>query len=100
MMRRVGLVNLAGRLDRPALSRISLEEMALARPDFLLLDTGTRSAGDLGTAALHHPVLDRAVPMTRRLYIPQSLTICGGPAYPRAVALLANQVRAVDRLMR
>lgn len=100
MMRRVGLVNLAGKLDRPALSKISLEEMALARPDFLLMDNSTRAVGDLGTAALHHPLLDRAVPLTRRLYIPQSLTVCGGPAYPRAVALLARQLRAVDRLTR
>lgn len=97
MMRRVGLVNLAGRLDRPALSRISLEEMALARPDFLLMDSGTRAVGDLGTAALHHPVLDEAVPLFRRLYVPQALTVCGGPAYPRAVALLARQIRASDR---
>ena len=100
MMRRVGLVNLSGRLDRPALSRISLEEMALARPDFLVMDAGTHDVADLGTAALHHPVLDKAVPRRRRFYIPQALTICGGPAYPRAVALLAQQVRAADRLAR
>ena len=100
MMRRVGLVNLAGRLDRPALSKISLEELALARPDFLLMDGGTRSVSDLGTAVLHHRVLDKAVPIDRRLYIPQSLTVCGGPAYPRAVALLAKQIRAADRLNR
>lgn len=100
MMRRVGLVNLAKRLDRPALSRVSLEEMALARPDFLIMDMGTRAIADRGTAALHHPVLDEAVPRRRRLYIPQALTVCGGPAYPKAVALLANRIRAVDRLTR
>lgn len=100
MMRRVGLVNLASRLDRPALSKVSLEDMALARPDFLVMDAGTRTIGDLGTAALHHPVLDRAVPPARRLYIPEALTVCGGPAYPQAVALLAAQVRAADRTRR
>lgn len=100
MMRRVGLVNLARRLDRPALSRISLEEMAMARPDFLLMDAGTRAVRDLGTAALHHRVLDRATPSNRRLYIPQALTVCGGPAYPRAVAMLARQIRAADRRAR
>lgn len=97
MMLRVGLVNLAGRLDRPALSRLSVEEMALAKPDFLVMDSGTRVAGDLGTAALHHPVLAHAIPPARRLYIPQALTVCGGPAYPRAVALLAAEIRAADR---
>jgi iron complex transport system substrate-binding protein len=97
MFRRVGLVNLAGRLGRPALSRLSLEEMALARPDFLILESGTRVVADRGTAALHHPVLDAAVPAARHLYIGQALTVCGSPAYAEAVASLAGQIRALDR---
>jgi len=98
MMARVGLVNLARRLGRPALSTLSLEEMALARPAFLVMEADTRVATDRGTAALHHPVLAAAVPPARRLYIAQALTVCGGPAYVRAVAALAAQVRAADRL--
>ena len=97
MMHRAGLVNLAGKLGRPALSRLSLEEMTLARPDFLLMEEGTRAVGDRGTAALHHPLLDAAVPPARRLYVPQALTVCGTPAYPRAVALLAAGIRGADR---
>jgi iron complex transport system substrate-binding protein len=97
MMTRVGLVNLARRLGRPALSTLSLEEMALARPAFLVMEADTRTAADRGAAALSHPVLAAAVPPGRRLYIPQALTVCGGPAYVRAVALLAAQVRAADR---
>ncbi len=97
MMRRVGLVNLAGKLGRPALSRLSLEEMALARPDFLVMEDGTRVVADRGTAALHHPILDAAVPPSRRFYIPQSLTVCGTPGFAKAVAILAAQVRAADR---
>ncbi|TXC71151.1 ABC transporter substrate-binding protein [Sphingomonas ginsenosidivorax] len=97
MMRRVGLVNLAGKLGRPALSRLSLEEMALARPDFLVMEDGTRAVADRGTAALHHPILDAAVPPSHRFYIPQSLTVCGTPGFAKAVAMLAAQVRAADR---
>lgn len=97
MFRRVGLVNLAGKLGRPALSRLSLEEMALARPDFLILETGTRVVADRGTAALHHPLLDAAVPAARHLYIGQAQTVCGSPAFAEAVASLAGQIRAVDR---
>ena len=100
MMRRVGLVNLAGTLGRSALSKLSLEEMALARPAFLVMDSGTRAVADRGPAALHHPLLDAAVPVERRLYVPQALTVCGGPDYPRAVALLADQVRAADAVRR
>uniref|UniRef100_UPI0035CB485C ABC transporter substrate-binding protein n=1 Tax=uncultured Sphingomonas sp. TaxID=158754 RepID=UPI0035CB485C len=96
MLTRVGLVNLAGKLGRPSLSQLSLEEMALARPDFLVMDAGTRVVADRGTAALHHPVLDAAVPVPQHLYVPQALTVCGGPGFPRAVALLAAQVRAAD----
>lgn len=97
MFRRVGLVNLAKRLGRPALSRLSLEEMALARPDFLILETGTRMVADRGTAALHHPLLDAVVPAARHLYIGQALTVCGSPAFAEAVASLAGQIRTLDR---
>jgi iron complex transport system substrate-binding protein len=100
MLQRVGLVNLAGTLGRPALSTMSLEEIAIARPDFLVMDSGVRVVSDRGTAALHHPVLDSAVPVSHRLYIPQALTVCGSPAFPRAVAMLAAQVRAADVAVR
>lgn len=98
MMRRVGLVNLTTRIGRPALSKLSLEEMALARPDFLLMDSGTEEVSDRGSAMLHHPLLDRVVPSGRRIYIPQSLTVCAGPSFPKAVALLAERIRASDRI--
>jgi len=96
MMQRAGLVNLAGRLGRSSLSQISLEQMALARPDFLVMDANTRIADDRGSAMLHHPLLDSAVPPSHHLYIPQALTVCGTPGYPKAVAMLMGQVRAAD----
>lgn len=96
-MRRVGLVNLARRLRRPALSALSVEELALARPDFLVMDPAMRVASDRGAAMLRSPVLARAVPAARILFLPQALTVCGTPEYPRAVALLAAQVRAADQ---
>ena len=98
MFKRVGLVNLATRLHRPALSQLSLEEMALARPDFLVMQSATAKVTDRGTEMLHHPVLDAAVPEDRRLYIPEALTVCGGPDYADAVALLAREVREADAL--
>ena len=97
MMRRVGLVNLARRLDRPTLSQISLEQLALARPDFVLTESGIRLGQDRSGAMARHPLLDRAVPPGHHLTLPQALTVCGGPSYPRAVALLAEEVRKADR---
>src|SRR3546814_8021229 len=49
IMERAGLVNLAERLGRPALSRLSLEEMARSRPDFLLMESATRRVNDRGS---------------------------------------------------
>jgi iron complex transport system substrate-binding protein len=95
MMGRVGLVNLAGKMGLPALSRLSVEELAVARPDFLITDGGARRT-DLGTRMLHHPLITAAVPPARQLVIPQAMTVCGSPAYPKAVAMLAAQIRAVD----
>ena len=88
LMRRVGLRNLAGRLGKPALARVGLEEMALARPDYLIVETATDRITDQGTELLHHPLLGR-IP---RLRLPQAWTVCGGPAYVRAAASLVNQL--------
>jgi iron complex transport system substrate-binding protein len=87
MMRRVGLVNLATRLGRPALSNLSLEEFVAARPDFLI--TGGKPARDLGSAMLQHP----AIAAIARLYLPGALADCGGPYFPAAIRTLSDQLR-------
>lgn len=89
MMRRVGLVNLAARLGRPALSRLSLEEIVAARPDLLLAGDG--QSHDLGSALVRHPVL-RTIP---RVHVPGMFTACGGPAFPAAVAALSAQAARI-----
>lgn len=88
LMRRVGLINLATRLGRGELQRVPLERMALARPDFLIVESATDRIEDRGTELLHHPVLAR-IP---RLRLPQAWTVCGGPAYVRAAAALSRQL--------
>ena len=95
MMRRAGLVNLATRLDRPMLSYLSIEQMAIARPDFLFVENG-RIVRDRGTEMLQHPLLRRAIPARRRIDIPEALTTCGGPSYPDAVAVIFGGIRAAD----
>ena len=96
ILRRVGLVNLAGRLGRAALSRLPVELLVATPPDFLFVDGGNGTQ-DLGTELLHHPAVARAVPAGRRLYIPRALDVCGSPGYPRAVAAVNAQLRAADR---
>jgi iron complex transport system substrate-binding protein len=90
LMTRAGLVNLAAKLHKPALSQMSLEEMAAARPDFLIVDTATDKVVDEGTAMMHHPVL-AGIP---RIGIPQAWTVCGGPAYVKAARALSARVSA------
>jgi iron complex transport system substrate-binding protein len=91
LMRRVGLTNLATRLGRGKLQRVPLEQMALARPDVLVVESATERIEDQGTEMLHHPILAR-IP---RLDLPQAWTVCGGPAYVSAASSLSRQLRSV-----
>lgn len=88
LMTRVGLVNLAGRLGRPALSRVSLEEMVASRPDYLIVESATDRIADQGTEMLHHPALAAMA----RLRLPQAWTVCGGPSYVTAARSLVSQL--------
>lgn len=88
LLRRVGLRNLATRLGKPSLSRVGLEEMALARPDYLIVEAETDHVIDQGTEMLHHPLLASI----RRVRLPQAWTVCGGPAYVRAARSIASQI--------
>lgn len=89
LMHRVGLINLATRLHKPALARVSLEEIALAHPDLLIVETATDRVVDQGTEMLHHPLIDPI----RRLRLPQAWTVCGGPAYVLAAESLVAQLK-------
>src|SRR3546814_4101170 len=62
IMARAGLVNLATTLHRPPLSHLAVEEMIAAHPDFLVMDSATRTVSDRGTEMLHHRALERIVP--------------------------------------
>lgn len=88
LMTRVGLVNLARRIDRPMLAQLSLEEMVAARPDYLIVEQATERVTDQGTEMLHHPAL-RGIP---RIVVPEAWTVCGGPAYVAAARSMAEQV--------
>ncbi|MDI1294590.1 MAG: ABC transporter substrate-binding protein, partial [bacterium] len=90
LMARVGLVNLADRLDRPSVSRLGLEEMVAAAPDYLVVESATQQVTDQGTEMLHHPAL-RHIP---RIAIPQAWTVCGGPAYVQAARALSQAVQS------
>lgn len=90
LMHRAGLTNLAARLGKPALAQVSLEEMVAARPDWLIVESATDRVVDQGTEMLHHPAL-RSIP---RISLPQSWTVCGGPAYVQAARAITARLNA------
>ena len=92
LMTRLGLVNLAGKLGKPPLSQLSLEEMAAAQPDFLIVESATDRVTDQGSEMLHHPAL-KDIP---RISIPQAWTVCGSPAYTEAARSMAAQIADID----
>jgi iron complex transport system substrate-binding protein len=92
LMHRAGLVNLAARLHKPALSQITIESMIAAQPDFIIVESETDRVTDQGTEMLHHPALEH-IP---RIHIPQAWTVCGGPAYVLAARSLVAQVQAAN----
>ena len=100
LMTRAGLVNLARRQGGGAIGRMSLEQIAYARPDYLILTDDAVSGQDQGDLTLEHPALARAVPPSRRLHVPAAFTVCGGPSYPDALERLqaeADRARAARR---
>jgi iron complex transport system substrate-binding protein len=90
LMHRVGLVNLAGKLGKPVLSQVSIEEMVVAHPDYLIVESDAERVTDQGTELLQHPALGDI----KRLSLPQAWTVCGGPAYVLAARSLAAQMAA------
>ncbi len=88
LMQRAGLVNLAGKLGKPALSQLSIEELVAAQPDFIIVESATDRVTDQGTEMLHHPALAH-IP---RIRLPEAWTVCGGPAYVQAARSLVTQV--------
>lgn len=90
LMQRMGLVNLATKLGKGPLTQLSLEELVAAKPDLLIMESGSARVADQGTEMLHHPALAGI----SRVYLPQSWTVCGGPAYVQAAERLAAALAA------
>jgi iron complex transport system substrate-binding protein len=88
LMQRLGLGNLAARIGRGPLSRLSIEQLIDARPDLLILAERAGAVADQGTEMLNHPAL-RAIP---RLHLPPASLACGGPSYLAAAESLARDL--------
>jgi iron complex transport system substrate-binding protein len=75
----------------------SLESIISLRPDFILVSEDSGVAEDEGSAFLLHPALERFYPPSKRIVIPERLTVCGGPMLTEALEKLASELERVDR---
>lgn len=74
----------------------SLETIISLKPDFLLVADGRDFAADEGQAFLLHPALERFYPPSKRIVIPERLTLCGGLMLAEALDRLAAELQRID----
>jgi iron complex transport system substrate-binding protein len=97
LLAETGLFNAAETLGVGSGGFVSLEQIVQARPDFLLVSEGGDRAEDEGRAFLLHPALERLYPPSKRLVIPERLTVCGGVMQADALDVLVKELQRVSR---
>lgn len=70
--------------------QVSIETVANARPDVLILSAGPDEYATAVSDNLRHPVLAKLMTKQRMSVLPWSLTLCGTPAIANAVEQLAQ----------
>jgi iron complex transport system substrate-binding protein len=97
LLANAGLSNAAGDLGIRSGGFASLETIVSLKPDFILVSQDIGFAEDEGSAFLLHPALERLYPASKRIVIPERLTVCGGPMLAEALERLASELERVDR---
>ena len=97
LLTETGLFNAASELGVAGGGLVSLEEIVRAKPDFLLVSEEGDRAEDEGRAFLLHPALERFYPPSRRIVIPERLTVCGGVMLADALDALVSELKRVER---
>jgi iron complex transport system substrate-binding protein len=95
MLATIGLKNAANDLGYKLGGFASLEAIVKTRPDLLIVSDGSDFAEDEGEAFLLHPALERFYPPSKRLVMPEKLTVCGGPMLSVALERLVSELRRV-----
>jgi iron complex transport system substrate-binding protein len=92
-----GLFNAAGDLGVAYGGYASLEAIVNLKPDFILVSEAGHRAEDDGRAFLLHPALERFYPATKRIVIPERLTVCGGVMLADALDVLVAELKRVEK---
>jgi iron complex transport system substrate-binding protein len=95
LMAIVGLENTGAELAGSTGGFVPLEEVIIARPDLLVVASPTITPEDQGSALLAHPALVKLYSPSKRITLPERLTVCGGPSLPAAIDWLAAEIQTV-----
>ncbi len=96
LLANAGLSNAASDLGLKSGGFASLEAIVSLKPDLILVSENSGVAEDEGSAFLLHPALERFYPVSKRIVIPERLTVCGGPMLAEALERLASELERVD----
>jgi len=97
LLAETGLFNAAGDLGITFGGYASLEAIVNLKPDFIVVADASERAEDDGHAFLLHPALERLYPPSRRIVIPERLTVCGGVMIADALDRLVSELKRVER---
>jgi iron complex transport system substrate-binding protein len=97
LLTETGLFNAAGELGVAFGGFASLEAIVNLKPDFIVVSDAGDIAEDDGRAFLLHPALERFYPASKRIVIPDRLTVCGGVMLADALDLLIAELARVER---
>ncbi len=97
LLTETGLFNAAGELDIAFGGFASLEAIVDLKPDFILVSESGDHAEDDGRAFLLHPALERFYPPSKRIVIPDRLTVCGGVMLADALDVLVAELQRVEK---
>jgi iron complex transport system substrate-binding protein len=97
LLAETGLFNAAGDLGVAFGGFASLEAIVNLKPDFIVVSESGEHAEDDGRAFLLHPALERFYPPSKRIVIPDRLTVCGGVMLADALDVLIAELARVEK---
>lgn len=95
LLNATGLKNAAGDFGFEFGGFASLETIISLKPDLLLVSDNGNVAEDEGQAFLLHPALEKFYPASKRIALPERLTVCGGPMLAEALKQLTAELQRV-----
>lgn len=97
LLAETGLTNAAGELGLEFGGFASLESIVKLQPDFIVVSNDSEFAEDQGRAFLLHPALEHFYPPSKRLVVPERLTVCGGPMVADALDRIVDEITRAER---